>query len=184
MKEATFCAFLRGVNVNGRTLNMQELCKVFAQTGMRDVSSVLASGNIIFRSELDTEQLRGGLERAMSEYYEMHVSLFIKSAGEIEGILSAVPFKPDPDLYIYAFVCESGFEKVLMDKFHEVTPLKDEKAAIRNGLFFWQVNKGATLNAGFSKILGHKSMRDKFTSRNIGTIQKICDKIKTSYDAE
>ncbi|MEL7608939.1 MAG: DUF1697 domain-containing protein [Bacillota bacterium] len=180
MKEATYCAFLRGVNVNGRTMKMAEVCGVFEGAGMKAVSSVLASGNIIFRSDRPVDQLRGALERAMSDHFGSQVSLFVKSAGEIAELLSAVPFAPDPGLHIYAYVCEAGFETVLMEKFREIAPLPNERAAISGGLFFWQVDKGATLDAGFSKILGHKSMRDKFTSRNIGTIQKIRDKIRAA----
>ena len=42
-----FCAFLRGVNVKGTNMKMADVCKVFSDAGMQDVSSVLASGNII-----------------------------------------------------------------------------------------------------------------------------------------
>lgn len=183
MKEELTCAFLRGVNVNGRTMKMQEVCSVFEQAGMKVVSSVLASGNIIFRSDRAAAQLRGVLEHAMTEHYGAEVHLFIKSADQIEGILCAVPFTPDPELHIYVFICETGFETVLMEQFQKVTPLPNEEAAIKSGLFFWQVNKGATLDAGFSKILGRKSMKDRFTSRNIGTIMKIRDKMKAANGA-
>ena len=34
------CAFLRGMNVNGRTMKMVEVCDVFRVAGMTDVASV------------------------------------------------------------------------------------------------------------------------------------------------
>jgi uncharacterized protein (DUF1697 family) len=37
--------------------------------------------------------------------------------------------------------------------------------------------KGATLDSGFSKILGSKSMKDKFTSRNIQTVARVAAKM-------
>ena len=46
-----YCAFLRGVNVNGTSMKMVDACNVFEVAGMKDISSVLATGNIIFSSE-------------------------------------------------------------------------------------------------------------------------------------
>lgn len=46
-----YCAFLRGVNVKGTNMKMAEVCEVFKKAGMVEVSSVLASGNIIFASD-------------------------------------------------------------------------------------------------------------------------------------
>ena len=51
------CAFLRGVNVNGTAMKMAEVCYVFKKAGMKDVSSVLATGNILFESDEAPENL-------------------------------------------------------------------------------------------------------------------------------
>ena len=44
-----YCAFLRGVNVNGTSMKMAEVIKVFSDAGMKDVSTVLASQTFYFR---------------------------------------------------------------------------------------------------------------------------------------
>ena len=46
-----YCAFLRGVNVKGTAMKMVEVVEVFKNAGMKNVSSVLATGNILFESE-------------------------------------------------------------------------------------------------------------------------------------
>ena len=53
-----YCAFLRGVNVNGTAMKMAEVCDVFKKAGMKDVSSVLATGNILFESDEAPENLK------------------------------------------------------------------------------------------------------------------------------
>lgn len=58
-----YCAFLRGVNVKGTNMKMAEVCKVFQDIGVKDVSSVLASGNIIFSSDDSAENLKTKLEK-------------------------------------------------------------------------------------------------------------------------
>ena len=171
------CAFLRGVNVNGKNMKMSDVCDVFRQEKMQNVNSVLATGNILFESELAKADVRPVLESALSKHFETDIHMFIKDEAEVGLILSSSPFPPNPELHIYAFICEDGFEETLMEKFKMVVPAPNEKAQISNGYFLWQVEKGATLDSGFSKILGEKKMKDQFTSRNINTIQKIRDKM-------
>jgi len=171
------CAFLRGINVNGKNMKMSDVCDVFRQEAVKNVSSVLATGNILFESELTKTDLRSALENSMSAHYGTDVCLFIKDKEEVGIILRSSPFLPSSEQHIYAFICENGFEQTLMDKFGLITPVPNEKAQINNGQFYWQVGKGSTLDSGFSKILGEKKMKDKFTSRNINTIQKIYDKM-------
>ena len=173
----TYCAFLRGVNVNGKTMKMAEACDVLKQAGLAGAVSVLASGNLIFQSDRPQSELRGLLERALSEHYNDDVHLFIKSSDEVSVILTSVPYNEDSGLHIYTFICEAGFEDVLLKEFMKITPSDKESAEIQNGLFYWRCRKGATLDSGFSKILGRKDMKEKFTSRNIGTIAKIVAKM-------
>ena len=173
------CAFLRGVNVGGKNMKMAEVCDVFRRDAIHKVCSILATGNILFESSLAKADLRVILEKDLSEHYKTEAYLFIKDEVEIEGILSSSPFLPNPDLQIYTFICEDGFEEELMDRFSLVTPVANERAQVKGGQFYWQVSKGATLDSGFSKILGEKQLKDKFTSRNINTIQKIFNRIVT-----
>lgn len=172
-----FCAFLRGVNLNGRTMKMAEVCAVFTQAGMKAVSSVLTSGNLVFQSDLPKETLREQLESAVSSHYAYQANLFVKDRAEVSNILLSNPFAPSDTLHSYAFVGEAGAETLLWDKFKEITPVAFEGAAVKNGVFYWQVPKGSTLDAGFSKILARKDMREQFTSRNLNTIRKIYDRM-------
>jgi Uncharacterized protein conserved in bacteria len=159
-------------------MKMSEVCSVFSDAGMRHVSSVQASGNIIFVSDGDKIKLRALLEKALADHYQMDISLFIKRDDEVESITNSVPFEADPQLHTYAFICESGFEKELLEEFNKIVPSEHEEALVNNDLFYWRVAKGSTLDAGFSKILGRKTMRESFTSRNITTIEKIIEKMK------
>ena len=173
----TYCAFLRGVNVNGKTMKMAEACDVLKLASLVGVVSVLTSGNLIFQSDRPQNELKGLLERTLSEHYSNDIHLFIKSSDEVSAILAAVPFDEDSELHIYTFICEAGFEDILLKEFIKTTPSDKESAEIQNGFFYWRCPKGATLDSSFSKILGRRDMKEKFTSRNIGTIAKIVAKM-------
>ncbi len=168
-----YCAFLRGVNVKGTNMKMAEVCKVFSDAGMQDVTSVLASGNILFSSEEKAEKLKAVLEKAMSDHFSYEAFLFIKSEKEIEDFWNENPFQKDENLHCYTFIGNNGIENILMKEFESASKTANEEAKMINRIFYWQVPKGNTLDSTFGKILGKKSLKDQFTSRNINTFEKI-----------
>lgn len=170
------CAFLRGVNVNGNAMKMVEVCDVFKKAGMKDVSSVLATGNILFESDETPENLKQKLEKALSEHFHYEAFLFLKTDEEVKEILENSPFEKDENLHIYSFICNSGDENLLMQEFLKTKHQEQEEAKIIKGNFYWKIPKGNTLDSEFGKILGKKSFKNILTSRNINTIEKIVNK--------
>ncbi|SDI66995.1 Uncharacterized conserved protein, DUF1697 family [Chryseobacterium taeanense] len=168
-----YCAFLRGVNVKGTSMKMAEVCEVFKKAGVSEVNSVLASGNILFSSEKNPEELKQMLEKSMSEHFSYDAFLFIKSQNDIENFWSGNPFLKNDNLHCYAFVGNDGVENILMKEFETGLKSEQEDAKIVNHIFYWQITKGNTLDSSFGKILGKKSLKDQFTSRNINTFEKI-----------
>lgn len=177
MKNNSYCACLRGVNVKGTNMKMAEVCAVFQNAGMRNLSSVLASGNILFSSEREKDELKSLLEKAMSEHFNYEAFLFIKDKNEVKNILMNNPFSADADFHIYGFVGIDGIEKRLMEVFEKFGQATGEEAKIVADNFYWKVPKGNTLASEFGKVLGNKKLKDSFTSRNINTFEKIFKKL-------
>lgn len=173
----TFCAFLRGVNVKGTAMKMADACSVFEKEGMEDVSSVLASGNILFSAGKRAEELRGILENAMSEHFSYEAFLFVKDKRKVESIFNGNPFQAHPDFHIYGFVGIDGIEKILMEEFQKAGKAEGEEGRIVEDNFYWRVPKGNTLDSEFGKILGRKNLKDSFTSRNLNTFEKVLKKM-------
>lgn len=172
-----YCAFLRGVNVKGTNMKMADVCQVFKEAGMQDVSSVLASGNIVFSSDKEAGDLKKILEKAMSDHFSYEAFLFVKTQEETETFWSSNPFEKNDDFHTYAFVGSKEVEHVLMKEFEAASKTDNEKGEIINNIFYWQVSKGNTLDSSFGKILGKKSLKDQLTSRNINTFEKILKKM-------
>ncbi|EJL67467.1 DUF1697 domain-containing protein [Chryseobacterium populi] len=172
-----YCAFLRGVNVKGTNMKMADVCQVFKEAGMQDVSSVLASGNIVFSSDKKAEDLKKILEKAMSDHFSYEAFLFVKTQKETEAFWNSNPFEKNDDFHTYAFVGSMEVENVLMKEFDAASKVDHEKGEITNNIFYWQVPKGNTLDSSFGKILGKKSLKDQLTSRNINTFEKILKKM-------
>ncbi len=172
-----FCAFLRGVNVKGTTMKMADVCSVFQKAGMKNVSSVLASGNILFSSDKNKDELKKMLEKAMSEYFNYEAFLFLKDKNELEIICRNNPFKVGSEFHIYGFAGISEIEKILLTEFEKSKKVTDEQAKIVENNFYWKVPKGNTLESDFGKILGQKDLKNAFTSRNLNTFEKVLKKL-------
>ncbi len=173
-----YCAFLRGVNVNGITMKMKDVCAVFCGAGMMDVVSVLASGNIIFRSGLEVEDLKIILQNAMSRRFGYECFLFLKKEEEVFNIFRKNPFSKEDDFHVYALLGEGNAAEVLIREFGNPPVSGSEKAEIQAGTLYWKVNRGNTTTSSFGKVLGRKSMKSLFTSRNINTFEKIIQQFR------
>ena len=174
-----YCAFLRGVNVKGTAMKMTNVVEVFKKQGLIKVSSVLATGNILFESEENPLELRKMLEKALSEHFDYEAFLFLKTDVQVKDIFENSPFQKAENLHIYSFICENGDENILLEEFKKVNHQENEEVKIVNQNFYWKIPKGNTLDSNFGKILGKKSLKDKFTSRNINTIEKIMNKFSS-----
>lgn len=97
-------------------MKMAEVCKVFQNAGAKDVSSILASGNIIFSSADSVESLKSKLEKELSDYFDYEAFLFIRSEAEIKAIFSSSPFSSLPEYHNYIFITTEGTEDVLMQQ--------------------------------------------------------------------
>jgi len=158
-------------------MKMAEVCSVFEKADMQDVSSVLASGNILFSSGRDRQELKSLLEKAMAAHFDYEAFLFVKEKSEIEAILSDNPFSPNPGFHIYGFVGVEGLEKILLTEFEKSGKATGEQGQIAGDNFYWKVPKGDTLGSEFGKILGRKTLKDAFTSRNLNTFEKVLKKM-------
>jgi len=178
MADPTYCAFLRGVNLGGRTLRMAEVCQVFNQAGLTDVSSVLASGNICFRSTEPPDTLGSRLSQALASSFGFDVPLIIVSADQVDQVLADLPWPPDPAIQRYVLFARPGVADRLWQTWQTVTPAEAEAAALVNGQFYWCCAKGHTLDSGLSPILGDKSFRADLTSRNANTVAKVAARLR------
>ena len=158
-------------------MKMAEVMNVFTDAGMKEVSSVLASGNILFSSDKKPSELKNILEKSMSEYFDYEAFLFLKNENEISEIVNNNPFTKAEDLHIYAFVGIEDVETLLMEEFSKSDKAENENAQIVADTFYWQIQKGNTLGSTFGKVLGKKQLKDKITSRNINTFERILKKL-------
>ena len=93
----SYIALLRAVNVGGTgKLPMSELAAMCADAGFEAVKTYIASGNVVFRSELDEAAVKTRLEKRLHAYASKPVGVVVRTAAEMAAALAANPFKDAP----------------------------------------------------------------------------------------
>jgi uncharacterized protein (DUF1697 family) len=90
-----YVALLRAVNVAGTgKLPMAELRTMAEAIGFTSVRTYIASGNLLFESDLSEAQVKTALEARLETYAGKPVPVLVRTAEEIAAVHAADPF-PD-----------------------------------------------------------------------------------------
>src|SRR5262245_2638941 len=88
-------AFLRAVNLGGRTILMADLRRTFERLGCERVETFIASGNVIFDSSARSEPaLAAKIERALEAEYGFAVPTLLRTPAEVRALAEHAPFSP------------------------------------------------------------------------------------------
>jgi len=94
---ARFVAFLRGINVGGRTVTKQTLQAVFESLGFNDVCTFRQSGNIFFQTaDVEPAFLAAKIDACLQVKLGYQVAVFIRTIDQIKAIIKLDPFKGQP----------------------------------------------------------------------------------------
>jgi uncharacterized protein (DUF1697 family) len=160
-------------------MKMADVCTVFERVGMSSITAVLASGNILFSSSESMERSKQILEGALSTSFSYEAYLFVRDKSQIETIVRQNPYKSNAEFHVYVFVGVANIEDALWAEFERSKKSDGEAGTVVAGNFYWQVPKGSTLDSEFGKVLGRKTLKNAFTSRNINTVEKILKKMSS-----
>ncbi|HVI48089.1 MAG TPA: DUF1697 domain-containing protein [Chitinophaga sp.] len=102
---AKYVAFLRAVNVGGRTVKMDVLKELFIKAGFKQVKTYIQSGNVIFESGAgDTPAMEAKIEKLLLQELGFEVPTCIRSFGEMADVVKNNPFNdtpPDDEVQVY-----------------------------------------------------------------------------------
>jgi uncharacterized protein (DUF1697 family) len=99
-------ALLRGINVGGHNLvPMPRLRAVFEGLGLDAVRTHLQSGNVVFRSEREPEDVAAEAERALHRELGLTIRVVVRTHAELGRVLRADPFPgADPSRHMVTFL--------------------------------------------------------------------------------
>lgn len=86
-------AFLRGLNVPGRSVKMERLRGLFTELGFGSVRSYIQSGNVFFESdETDRALLAARIRDHLGKALGYEVAVCLRTVPELEALIALDPF--------------------------------------------------------------------------------------------
>ena len=90
---SAFVALLRAVNVGGTgKLAMTDLRSMCAELGFGHVKTYIASGNVVFTTDLDENEVQAALQARLLAYAGKPVGVIVRSPAEMAAVLADNPF--------------------------------------------------------------------------------------------
>jgi uncharacterized protein (DUF1697 family) len=100
----TYIALLRAVNVGGTgKLPMADLKALCTKLGFRDVETYIASGNVVFDSDMAPAKIRALLMQRLLSYTGKELGLFVRTATQMQTVLKCNPYADKEDRFTYVF---------------------------------------------------------------------------------
>ncbi len=171
-----WAALLRAINAGVR-LPMADLRTFLADQGMRDVATLLASGNAVFTAdEDDGAALEARLHAAMRDKMGIETGWFLRSHADLNAIVAANPF-PDaaemrPNLLLVYF-CREAVDPAQVQALATTIDGPERLRAIGRELYIDHV-----VNVGKSKLpqaMAKARLAVGATARNWNTVRKLAE---------
>lgn len=174
-----YLAFLRAINVGGRTVKMDHLRRLFDEMGFANVSTFIASGNVIFESgDTDAAGLERRIEAGLQDGLGYRVDTFIRNPAELAAVAAKWPFSDADRAMAHSFYVaflgappdEAGRERLLayttlVDAFH-----------IDGREVYW-LRRDAIGESSFAGGALEKALGMPATVRNRTTVVKIAARV-------
>jgi len=169
-----YVALLRGINVGGRTLvKMADLKTCFEQLGLEDVSTYIASGNVLFGSGDDAAELATTIEAAIEQRFELPVKVVVLDRASYARIVKAIP-KPwigDGSLRANVAFVRPGTDAKAVVRDLEPDPAVEEVKAVK-GAILWATRRDALNRSVMRKLIAGAAYKE-LTVRNLNTTLKL-----------
>ncbi|MEG0923139.1 MAG: DUF1697 domain-containing protein [Comamonas sp.] len=160
-----YIALLRAVNVGGTSkLPMSELKAMCVAAGFTQVQTYIASGNVMFCTELTEPQVQAALVDRLAAYAGKAVGVIVRTAQEMAAVLAANPFPDAPANRTVAIFLDT---RPPTDAIEQMRGCKDERVEL--GMREIYVMYGTSMGSSKLKIPAAANG----TARNMNTVAKL-----------
>ncbi len=164
-----------GINVGGNNkLPMKELVKVMEAEGLKDVKTYIASGNVLFRSDLDEKVLEGLIGGLVQTHFGFRPSVFVITLKHLEKLLAENPYRDaeHKGKAQHFFFLKAPASKVDNDKL-ESLKADSEAYHLTDEVFYFYAPEGV----GQSKLIEKlgQAIKADMTARNLNTVETLRD---------
>ena len=160
-----YAALLRAVNVGGTgALPMATLKAIGEVCGFTDCRTYIASGNLLFASDLPESEVKAALESRLLDWAGKPIDVFVRTGEELAAVVAANPFPDANGSRHMVFFYDAPPPRDLIEQCRD---RQGERLAL--GERELHVDYGEGIRTSKLKIPG----KTERTARNINTVAKL-----------
>ena len=167
-------ALLRGINVGGNNIiRMDALRESFAAMGFSSVRTLIASGNVVFRtSAADPRKLEAAIEKVLSRNHGYAAKVVVRSLAEYGRMMRAIPprWGSDKSLRYYVIFLRHAIDRRSLLGELDVNEEVEEVRYVP-GALLWSARIDALTRSKMRNVMGRPLYQD-MTVRNLNTARK------------
>lgn len=171
-----YISLLRGVNVGGKVVRMQQLKSLYESLGLTDVTTYIQSGNVLFKANrLALPALSKTIGATIEKSVGFPVAVIIRTPAEMGKVIKANPFirrKGIDEIRLYVTFLNSRPSQALVESLKPLAATsKDEYEFVGNEIHLHCPNGyGKTL---LSNTFFEKHLQVNATTRNWKTVNTL-----------
>jgi uncharacterized protein (DUF1697 family) len=174
---STSVVLLRAVNVGGAQLPMARLRELATDLGATDVSTYIASGNLICTPPDDVDAFGTRLEKAIEDEFGFFRECIIRTAGELKKARARFPYEVDDLKNGHIVFLADAPTKPAIAKAREYETGADRWDVIGREMHI-RYDHGAGRSDMNGQAIG-KALGVPGTSRNLRTVDKLIELTRT-----
>jgi uncharacterized protein (DUF1697 family) len=172
-------AFLRAINVGGRTVRMEHLRTTFEKMGFAGVETFIASGNVIFDAGRQAPaSLERRIEAGLRDALGYDVETFVRSSIELGEIVAREAFDPEAAAAahaVYVLLLSTPLSAAVRDRLMAFQTPTDEFRVFGRDVY-WLCRVPVVDSPLAGPHLGRLMDGAKATSRNLKTLRRLAAK--------
>lgn len=170
-----YVALFRGINVGGRNIvPMKDLRELLAELGCENVATYIQSGNAVFSSVLNGDELSRSMAGAVNQRFGFEPQVLVLTADRFREVAVANPFQDvesDAKFVHVSFLSEIPGEPDLETLSDLRSPT--EEFELGDGAFYLHAPDGIARSKLAAQVERHLCVAA--TARNLRTVSKLLD---------
>jgi uncharacterized protein (DUF1697 family) len=183
----TYLVLLRGINVGGKNLvPMAGLRQVLEELGYTDVSTYIASGNVILSSDKKPAAIKSQIEKALPQSFTLHsklIAVLVLTRAQLKAVVGGKPkgFGEQPTKYHSDAVFLMGINSATAMTVFDPRPGVDTVWPGKGVIYSQRLSSQRT-KSRLGKIVGTTAYRS-MTIRSWNTTTTLLDRLNRAADA-
>lgn len=168
-----YAIFLRGVNIGGVNIKMADVRQAVGALAVERVRTILASGNMLLDSDLDSAALTSTVEATLRARFGYEAWVIVLAVTRVAELVAACPYPADDPL-THAYITLSP-DPGALDSLLEVALATAGGGGVRLGpeAIAWTASVGQTLESPVTKAMASARSKRTTTTRNLRTLVKV-----------